>query len=1065
MIDPHACTFVLGICNTEGEAIRHQLDACGAGNKNGEWRRLDVVPRKGTQPQPLSVLHHRDLQGFHRTVVLIGCCDPGMEEMIRATGRRVVAIDDRAMVAADGTLMDRRNSCTALEQVEALLGDRSPHLERDAIIANARGGIPALAEALWRKADPRKDPPKRAPRVDWADELGMPVDPPVEPGDRAAAVPVEAPKRPDPEWHEQHAKIAEQVWAVRKRDHERAKEALKAAAPPPQAEHVPTLEAAVEALRKQTGGVRRRVFATGRNAEREDDPELILVTAPEPFRPVLEDAIYRWMYETHGSPLTHRLEILALYESERKELALGGRARVVGVELHTDGARRPLVEALLRPDTRRELGLERLTIEISGIDAVSCRLTDALGSESRALSRLADWLLDDLLTGNRPLRAWRTSFLQPLRFRDKERFRRLRRELLREDDRLRTASGATGFKLVRPDDEERAYFLLQLRPHIVPIRDRDEIPPGEDGRDATLLSFERTDTKLSLRLTRADYDQAIAHDIVSVRLHLFAENCLVVEWTLAWEAVEDEEERRRGDPEEHRRLWRLYLERLPQAAPSLAAVLDLNRHARFVYSSYEAKEVSGNDAMKKRTLIRLMADGQVAAALNHAAGVSIRQPFEPWFRVFLQNALGAHVEPEDFEGEHIDLLSDDRARVISSVVAWGRQPTGEAGTEAFRCLRARLHMVEEYDSGWPYDPGFSETELEQGSYARFNAGGTWFGISSHSFVCLTFGDFGRKVVHGTHMACVYRRMFVLTLLHAAALQAFASDIPKSLEAWTPGERLPDAYRRLRPVFLRFTNLLWFHRVSSQVQGVELFERMQQQAGLEREYGRIQQEIADTDSYWQEESEIRREERMRALTLLGIPFAVMLALYGLRGKPGSKDGSEPTHDWWGWLLNRLGGMSDEWAAALVAVFVLVAGVVALFALRERDVITARNGIRRDATGASERGWRAGLNCLLAGLNRLLKRAFRDAVPVMLVARLATFVIVLAGLIVVSWLLAAAADGEFLAIALLLGLLAGVSYGVWLLVPARWRERVIGWRRRWQERLLAAKTGSSVESRND
>lgn len=920
MKDPHACTFVLGTCDAEGEAIRHLLNAYGRENRNGERRPLRLFPKEQTPLPP--VVRYRDLQGFHRTVVLIRCTDPGLEEMIGATGRRVVTIDDKARMSADGELVDRRNACTVLEQVEALLGYAWQDPRRDAIIANARGGIPALAEVLWRKAHPGSDPPEREPRVDWWPELEKPVE---------APGPKNLPLGRDPLWAQRHEQIVADARAIRDAFHKSMLQALKGlASPPPWLDHVPNLEAAVEALRNQSHGVRCRVLSTGRNAVREGDPELILVAAPERFRPVLEDAIYRWMWEHHGeplktrSPLTRRLEILALYQEDDGTEPPAADALLVRVEFSAGAARRPLVDALLRPAMRRDLGLGRLATEVSGIDAVRCVFTGTLGSGSRALSRLVDHLLDELLTGNRPLRAWRTSFLQPLRFKDADAFRTLRSKLIDGDDAL-------PFAPLAAEQEERAYFLLQLRKHLVPDSKRNGIPHDEDRRDATLLSFEWKPGDLELHLTRVDYDRPVEHPIRSVRLHLFAANCMVVEWTLAWETdakADGDEERRHDKSEEQKCLWRFYFDRLPGDAPSLASVLDLNRHARFVYSSFAAEEVHGDDRLKKRTLIRLNCGNDTPAAMNHAAGISARQPFGPCFRALLQKSLGEDLKPEDT----LDLLGDDRARVLCSVVVWGGQPIGTVESEAFRRIRARLHMVEDYDGGWPYDPGFSAKELEGGSYDRFAASGTWYGISSHSFVCLTFGAFGRKVVHETHMAGIYRRMFVLTLLHGAALQAFALDIPGSLEAWTPGERLSDSYRRLRPAFLRFTNLLWFRQVSSQVQGVELFDRMQEQAGLEREYQRIREEIADTDSYWQEESEIRREQRMRALTILGIPFAVMLALYGLREKP---DGAEPAHTWWEWLRCAL-GMSDEGAAALVAVLVAVAGVIAVFGVEDRNI---------------------------------------------------------------------------------------------------------------------------------
>ena len=790
------------------------------------------------------------------TVVLIGIRDAAFAERLRNAGKTVLAIEDACHVNNDGTRFDGRSGVSRIEQAIELLGLNPPQEVRERIeriAANARGGIPCLVETIRRLLPDLE----RGVIIETALALRL----------EAAAA--------------RAAYIAQQKTA----------------------ESLPADQDALQAAREAIGGaIRLRVFATNRRLK--DDPELILVHAPERYRLVLEDAIYADRWQNGTDRLDRRLDILALYQRDGVR-----EASLARIEFRGSAEHLPLFEEILVPERRRAWMTDRLDARAVVNDALQCRFADRSGTENTALSALADHLLDHLLIGNRPLRAWRTSFLQPLRLANPERLEDERRVLLD----TAVSPVAPGLTRSFADPEERSYFLSHLRRHIVPTQEEvgESAADGDRSLDTVLLSFEIKSTPLYLRITRSDGAPPCRQRIRAQYLHLFTAQCLVFEWVMDDETDEpmppDADGRELRDDE---RLWYEYLRWTETTGPALADLLDLNYYARFVYSSFVAEKE------EKRARVDLLDDAdRELGTLELWRDVSADQPCCGWFAALLREGPGRFCGGI-INSSRLALLSDDRARVLSSVVAAGGPPTLAATTDAFDAMLARLRMVDPFGRGFAYDAAFARDELRQGSYRRFAGFGTHYGISPHSFACLTFGSYGRRVVHANHMRTMYRRMFLLTVFYRAILQALAHDISAALGT-TQGARergLSGTYLALRPQLLTFTNLLWFPTVSSQVQGVELFNQVQAQAGLSAEYALIEKEIADTDAFGRALSESRRNRLAIAATVLAALFGVPAAVATLIAN------NAPLAGLWAKLRCTL-GWDDPWLLGLVTLVVV------------------------------------------------------------------------------------------------------------------------------------------------
>lgn len=883
------------------------------------------ITREAGERRP--VLKAVELQRLFATVVLINCPDAEVAKSLEAGGRRVVSIDHHRR--CDGASWHGEASArTCLEQVEDILGrqwtppepkEPGEHVPtRAEVIAYARGGVSALARQTWRDGGGAEPPDRKAERRrNWRDQLYVDVEPVP---DRQAEPAPEPPQDTAPAWADAYNRIQQSLWAVRDRDVALAHRGLRGDGGQPAAA---LRQRAVQGLR-EAKEILVRPFTTGRHAE--GDPELVLALAPERYGPVLADAVVQWSAEERFVPPTRPFDILALVVNDEPSRPDPQQAVPLRLELHAGADRLPLIEELLKPESLGSLdadcvcGRERLTLRIAATDE-----TDI--DQQQALSRFADRLLDELLIGNRPLAAWRTSFLQPLRIEPRP-YRAFAEALSKEKDSRHAPCGPCQgtWQAVPCDKEETGYITPALRPFVVPndkqVPTKPEGARDEDWPYGALLSFERELSDLRLQVVRADRDEPLEHAIACVRVHLLANQVVLAEWTMEPQGGEPlHEEREEGH--DNRRAWRSYLgvgQDPRAAAASLAEAVDWNASARFVYSSFQAREADPHEEHEHFRLIRLIENGQVLSWLNHARDVSPDKPGHGhFFRALLRAVLGQGLydslaaEPGQ---PAYTLLGDDRSRVVSSIVPCGGCPSTEAARAEVRALKARLHMVEPYGRKLPYDPVFGADELKAGSYDRFASFGTWYGVSNHSFVCLSYGRFGLKALHEHHMKTIYRRLFVLTLMQRAILHAYGLAIGRALQDWQPASgELPREYRELRPAFLRFTNVLWLREVSTQLQGVELFRLMQDRAELAAEHARVADEIEKTDGYWHDRREARRDQVIRMLTLWAAPITLFAGLWGWAG--------EAAPPLWCLFRNTV-GTSDQ-SAALIG-----AGLLTVFA---------------------------------------------------------------------------------------------------------------------------------------
>lgn len=802
-----------------------------------------------------------------RLVVMVECPAPRFEDHLRARGHIVQAIDHHLYIDGDGSRLDRRRAKSSLEQFVGLFaGDAPMSREERLIAANDRGFWPALLEA--------------AGGVDSA--------------------------------------TIEAIRGVREHDLAN-REALPA-----------LLNEAIEWLcgtlaEPATANARIAVLGCGRSDP--GDPELILVRAPDRFHAVLADALYLvhlekrtdaaprgcWFARRHGA---RPLEFVLLFEDDDRQMTQ--------LEYSGPGERVPLLDELGIRLLEHTDGLARLRIWAGGSNLACFFGADRGEAEERDLRRLADRLADLLMGGNRPLRAWRSSFFQVLRYKGEA----------DADNAL-----ATGGIAADPAGEpERNYIVDYLADFLTPTAEAQAaaLDGGRIPRDSLVIqSFAyRGEPAHHHRLPKLVVEWAngrrIERPIAAVKLHFIHGGLVILEWQLedGWPGFSEAGGliaallRRAGD------LDAAMHGCIPAFAPDtdyptlpkpgaywpgvdcMADLLDLNDAARQCFSSFKSVEYG-------KTIHLVMADGTIAAdsALDYGGHTQAhaRRPVN-WFKCLADLVL----EPFALDLARLEIVLDERARVLTTAALVGDRPDLEAAALEQDVLFQRLATVEPYGPRHFYDPDFLAAEHARIAYRRFLTSPTYpgsqalYGITDQSIVLMGHGWFTANVAI-QHMACQYQRLFLVGLLYACVFHDFSHELAchartrialsraiaqfdETIETSRQRARIAwrarkDRIKKLRAVaahgdsvgrikerFIGFANGLWFDEISTQIQGREMFERLTRELGVARQYKEITAEIERGDALEREDAGRRSAQRRDEIGVLATTAgAVGLAL--------------------------------------------------------------------------------------------------------------------------------------------------------------------------------------------
>lgn len=176
---------------------------------------------------------------------------------------------------------------------------------------------------------------------------------------------------------------------------------------------------------------------------------------------------------------------------------------------------------------------------------------------------------------------------------------------------------------------------------------------------------------------------------------------------------------------------------------------------------------------------------------------------------------------------------------------------------------------------YAYDPDFIDQLMQQQTYKRWHGLGTTSGFTNFSNIYCGYGLFFKLPIASIHVPYIYGRMLVLSLFCKMTLKLHARNIA-NIEPIAWWKKLyqkifmiqdKKSHSLVTQELLEFTNRYYFHEVTSQQQGQEIFSHQTQALRLDQERKFIQDEINWSDEYFDKKHQEQSDLIVFVLTLI------------------------------------------------------------------------------------------------------------------------------------------------------------------------------------------------------
>lgn len=189
-----------------------------------------------------------------------------------------------------------------------------------------------------------------------------------------------------------------------------------------------------------------------------------------------------------------------------------------------------------------------------------------------------------------------------------------------------------------------------------------------------------------------------------------------------------------------------------------------------------------------------------------------------------------------------------------------------------------------------HSPEMMREQLKNATYDRWlipcinNADNSWgqvFGVSRYSFVVLAAPDdnFNRFIVR-KHISHQYFQLVLLSLVQRAYLINFSGEVARISQRLNGKMTLfnteTKAISQLYLLYIRFVNRIFFREITSQEQGIELYDKLQAQMRIRDEVNDLDKEISELNTY----AETQQQNRLTWIAGLFLPPSLVAGILGM-----------------------------------------------------------------------------------------------------------------------------------------------------------------------------------------
>ncbi|WP_025843345.1 hypothetical protein [Porphyromonas gingivicanis] len=172
-------------------------------------------------------------------------------------------------------------------------------------------------------------------------------------------------------------------------------------------------------------------------------------------------------------------------------------------------------------------------------------------------------------------------------------------------------------------------------------------------------------------------------------------------------------------------------------------------------------------------------------------------------------------------------------------------------------------------------------DVKRTTYARWSGGGTLFGLTKDSLVGISNEDF-----IGDHITTMYYQMATLSLVQRSTILRFSNEIATITQQILDKKTKRKTEKQVKELYgnyIRFLNETYFREVTPQIQGIEMYDMLQNNMNIRKDAKALDEEMGELFNYTElEEQGVLNKTANRYLPLT--LFVAILSTYALqRGK--------------------------------------------------------------------------------------------------------------------------------------------------------------------------------------
>ena len=227
--------------------------------------------------------------------------------------------------------------------------------------------------------------------------------------------------------------------------------------------------------------------------------------------------------------------------------------------------------------------------------------------------------------------------------------------------------------------------------------------------------------------------------------------------------------------------------------------------------------------------------------------------------------------------------------------------------------------------GYAYTPEIIQEKIKKQAFRLWEGIGGYYTFTDFSNTYLSRGKSFRDFIAPEHIPFIYDRMLIQALFYQASLRLYDDQICNETKDLLENSQQGFAsIRQQRQEFIKFTNQYWFHKLTEQMQGKEIFSLQQKALGVEEHYAILKDELERTDEYLQTEHESRLSNITDKFTRYGIILALIAAYYSILPMINDAIKSDTQTLW-----TKVGGDNTWWGLTLFLMIIPVVMALAIW----------------------------------------------------------------------------------------------------------------------------------------